>query len=142
MEDRQRELGRPWSEVAALGGIKTNTVYRVRAGTASILPTTRRAIEKGMSWSDGSVDVILAGGDPTPAEEQGPASGGSQIWVTLPGGAPVMVPVVLSRIPGLEDLPEAERQPLLEETLNRMVHAGWEFLHEAGQARQKGEKLY
>lgn len=136
MQTRQRKLGRTWAEIAAKGGVKANTLYRVRVGTEAILPTTRRAIEAGLDWDQGSVDAILAGGDPTPASSSESPEWG-QIWVTLPGGSRVMLPVVLERVPGLEDLPEPERRPLLEQMVSRMAHAGWEFLHEEGQKRQK-----
>ncbi|WP_160051455.1 helix-turn-helix transcriptional regulator [Nocardiopsis sp. FR26] len=146
MEARQEQLGLSWGEVAKAGGVKMNTLYRVRAGVATIQQTTKRAIEDGLQWDEGSVDAILGGGDPTPLEADSPqvtarpgGQGGSQVWITMPGGgSPVMVPLVWSQIPGLENADSRERAVLTEEMVGRMVHAGWEFLYEEGRKRLKG----
>lgn len=148
MEARREYLKITWQDVAREGGVKADTIRAARTGTAPIQQSTHAAIERGLQWKPGSVGAVLAGGEPTPLEAIGPrvgqgASGasGSQVWVTPPGGgAPAMVPVVWSLIPGLENTSPEERAALTEEMIARMAHAGWAFLHESGIERLKSQK--
>jgi hypothetical protein len=66
MEARREELRLPWTEVAAAGGTSVKTISNVRIGEQGILPETRHMIETGLRWAPGSIEAILAGGDPAP----------------------------------------------------------------------------
>lgn len=68
MEDRRRELGLTWDEIAFRGSTHAETLRQVRKGERRIRPITRRAIEVGFAWTEGSVERILQGGDPTPVQ--------------------------------------------------------------------------
>lgn len=72
MEARRIELGLRWSEVATTGGPAYETLRAIRAGTAAIRPLTKRGIEIGLRWEQGSVDAILAGRDPVPLNAAAP----------------------------------------------------------------------
>lgn len=149
MDARRRFLRHSWEDVAREGGVKADTIRAARTGSAPIQQSTRAAIERGLQWQPGSVSAVLAGGDATPLEAIGPQVGpgqsgasGSQLWITPPGGgAPAMVPVVWSLIPGLEDATPEERAALTDEMIARMVHAGWSYLHEEGAKRLKSQKV-
>lgn len=69
MEDRRVELRLRWSDVAKAAGVTTETLRQVRYGNSAIQPLTRRAIEEGLRWGRGSVQTILAGGEPTAVQE-------------------------------------------------------------------------
>lgn len=67
MDARRLELGMTWEEVASAAGIKPPTLRAIRNGTNRPSQLTKRGIERALRWAPGSVDAILAGGDPTPA---------------------------------------------------------------------------
>jgi hypothetical protein len=68
MERRRLELRLTWQEVAERGGISLRALSSARTGPGDIRPLTRRGIDKGLGWTEGSgVDRILAGRDPLPA---------------------------------------------------------------------------
>lgn len=64
MEDRRVYLGVKWAEVAARGGISTETLRQIRSGASPMRPLTKRAVELGLAWTHGSVDRILNGDEP------------------------------------------------------------------------------
>lgn len=67
MSDRRAQLGKLWNEVAADAGLTKEGLRAIRRGeTIAIQPGSKRGIEDALSWERGSVDRILAGGDPTP----------------------------------------------------------------------------
>jgi transcriptional regulator with XRE-family HTH domain len=65
MDQRRLELGLEWREVAERAGITYETLRAARRGKGNIPPRTRRAIERGLQWSPGSVAELLAGRSPT-----------------------------------------------------------------------------
>lgn len=70
MDERRAELRRTWDEIAKRGRISYRTIQNVRIGRwTTMANTTRWGLEDGLDWTRGSVDVILAGGDPTPIEQ-------------------------------------------------------------------------
>ncbi|MDX8050437.1 hypothetical protein SK571_13680 [Lentzea sp. BCCO 10_0798] len=66
MDARRLDLGLEWREVAEQGGISYETLRAARRGTSNIPTKTRRAIERGLRWSPGSVTEVLAGRQPVP----------------------------------------------------------------------------
>lgn len=65
MERRKDELGLSWEQAAERGGISRETLQQVRLGNSRMRTRTKRAIERGLSWTGGTVDHILAGQAPT-----------------------------------------------------------------------------
>src|SRR5690606_39965041 len=66
IEARRGELGLSLREVAERAGITGETLRAVRRGSNEPSQLTKRGIERALRWAPGSVDAILAGGDPTP----------------------------------------------------------------------------
>lgn len=66
MEDRRDDLTLTWDQVAAKGSTHAETLRQVRKHRREISRQTKRAIEIGLDWRTGSVDRILAGGQPEP----------------------------------------------------------------------------
>lgn len=70
MNLRRLELRLTWAEVADRAGISRDTLHRVRRGKdPNVRDLTKAGIENSLGWSPGSVDAVLAGGEPTPVEE-------------------------------------------------------------------------
>ncbi len=69
MEQRQEELGIPWSQIANAGGVTAETLVSVRKQSRTITPRTRRAIEAGLRWPRGYVTAILEGKEFLPPSE-------------------------------------------------------------------------
>lgn len=69
IEDRADELDLQWNQLAAESGITVQTLRQMR--TAANMPSrnTKRGLEIGLRWKRGSVNAILAGGEPTPLAE-------------------------------------------------------------------------
>lgn len=74
MNDRRLELKLTWRTVAQRAGLTTETVLQVRRGAAGAKGalSQRRVEEDGLRWRPGSIDSILAGGDPTPLPDTEP----------------------------------------------------------------------
>lgn len=68
MEARRLELGLTWQEVAIRGGTSTKTLQVARTGPHETRADTKRAIERGLSWDAGSVDMILQDREPVPLD--------------------------------------------------------------------------
>ena len=66
MDARRQELGLTWDEVAAGADMSREGLRRVREGGRNMRPLTKSGIERALSWTPGSVDAILEGGEPTP----------------------------------------------------------------------------
>jgi hypothetical protein len=64
MNERRVDLGLRWADVAALGGISAETLRAVRRDPGPLRDLTKAGIENGLQWQRGSVDRILAGGEP------------------------------------------------------------------------------
>lgn len=70
MDQRRRDLRLTWDQVASQAGIHRETLRQIRAGGGSIRPLSATGIEDALQWHRGSVDAILAGGDPTTLEAE------------------------------------------------------------------------
>lgn len=68
MDQRRAELRMRWKDVAARAGLTTEGLGGVRKGTGGIRALTKRGIEDALHWAPGSVERILEGGDPLPAD--------------------------------------------------------------------------
>lgn len=75
METRLRELDLTWPEVAVRGRTSVKTLQVARRGPHGIRDDTKRAIDRGLSWAPGSVDLILDGKEPVPLGEASPPGG-------------------------------------------------------------------
>src|SRR5215472_2640660 len=64
---RRADLGLTWEEVAQKAGIRYETIRAFRAGESGGRTATRRDLSTALGWTRGSIDQILAGGDPEPA---------------------------------------------------------------------------
>lgn len=69
MDERRSDLGLTWNEVADKAGITREGLRRMRTGTGHIRSLTKRGIERALQWTSGSVDRILAGGEPNIVHE-------------------------------------------------------------------------
>lgn len=67
MDAQRRNLGLTWDDVAQRADISYEAVRRVRQ-TGKMRPLTARGIEKALQWREGSVEAVLAGGEPVIAE--------------------------------------------------------------------------
>lgn len=63
MNERRLDLGMRWNEVARRAGVSTETLFRFRKGLRT--EETTHAVERALQWQRGSVDIILAGGQPS-----------------------------------------------------------------------------
>jgi hypothetical protein len=64
MEERRLELDLTWEQVAEAADLHYETLRSARNENAGIRKMTKRAIDRGLQWTPGSVDLILNGGDP------------------------------------------------------------------------------
>jgi hypothetical protein len=70
MEDRRYALGmRTWRALSERAGIAYETLRALRAGS-NPSGATVRDLETALQWEHGSIDAVLAGGDPTPIESE------------------------------------------------------------------------
>jgi len=68
---RRSELLMSQAELAAAAGVSLSTVRAIESGRrTSLRASNRRAIARALGWEPESIDVILAGGDPIPAQHQ------------------------------------------------------------------------
>lgn len=72
MNARRADLDMTWKDVAEKGGLTTETLRQVRLGDSDIRELTKRGIERALSWTQGSVDAVLAGGHPGLHSYSGP----------------------------------------------------------------------
>lgn len=77
MNDRRGELGMTWDEVAEIAGVTASTLFRNASNPNGPRTTTRKGIERALRWESGSVDAILAGGNPTNMPDNTPAASGT-----------------------------------------------------------------
>lgn len=114
MGSRRADLRLQWSEVAERAGLTREGLLNIRKGTGDIRPLSKRGIEDALQWASGSVDAILAGGEPSPL-------------LVDPGGP---APSTGERFDPLGDLPEdrpgriaevRRRQRALTEELDRLL---------------------
>lgn len=81
MEKRRLELRMKWTQVADRADLSGAGLSAIRRGDRSPSPLTRARIEHALRWAPGSVEAILAGGDPIDASADGPAT--SQLVLEL-----------------------------------------------------------
>lgn len=65
MDARRLELGMSWIQLAERAGISDVSLRNFRKGRGTPNALSKRRLETGLRWEPGSVDAILAGGDPT-----------------------------------------------------------------------------
>lgn len=71
MDARRLSLNLEWRDLAKAAGVSYETLRALRrAGNAA--PLTKRRVEDALHWTPGSIDAVLAGGQPTPAEPERP----------------------------------------------------------------------
>lgn len=68
MDTRRLDLDLNWNDVAAAARISVATLRAIRSGANRPAPLTKRRLEAALRWSSGSIDALLAGGEPTPVE--------------------------------------------------------------------------
>lgn len=69
MNVRRLDLDLDWKDVADAAGIAIQTLDAVRKGKNRPTERTQRRIERALQWAPGSIDAVLAGGDPTPIDD-------------------------------------------------------------------------
>lgn len=123
MEERRKDLRLRWQDVAETAGLSLKTLHSVRTSDKGMAQLTKTAIEDALRWEHGSVDLILAGGDPVPS-----AAEPDSLFEWTPAGAGYLSP---------EE--QAEITPLAMEILEALVHA-----KDAGldRARVTGSQLF
>lgn len=76
MEDRRVALRMQWREVAESAGLSIAGLGAIRRGERRPTAVTRARLEDALQWAPGSVDAVLAGGEPIPLQgvpDDGPA---------------------------------------------------------------------
>jgi len=68
MNERRVELRMRWDEIATAAKITTAHLRKFRSGEAGVSDLTKARLEDALGWQPGSVDALLAGGNPTPAQ--------------------------------------------------------------------------
>jgi transcriptional regulator with XRE-family HTH domain len=66
MEERRQALGMTWAEVASEAKITVETLRAIRRGNNQPSTLTKRGLERALQWQTGSIQAVLAGGDPSP----------------------------------------------------------------------------
>lgn len=66
IEDRRSQLRIKLQDVARRADISVATLGRARRGEGDLTTDTKIGLEEALLWARGSVDAILAGGQPTP----------------------------------------------------------------------------
>lgn len=64
MDERRLELRLTWQEVAERGGVSLRAIANARTGNVEIRPLTQAGIEAGLDWGQGTIERVLAGGEP------------------------------------------------------------------------------
>jgi hypothetical protein len=64
IEDRRIYLRMSWDEVARGADISVAHLRRIRSGAAPLTPMVARGLEESLQWDNGSVNRVLAGGEP------------------------------------------------------------------------------
>lgn len=78
MAARGVELKKRWVQLAREAEISTAALGAIRRGEYRPSPHTARALDAALEWEAGSVEAILAGGDPTPTGHRPPPAGESE----------------------------------------------------------------
>lgn len=100
VQDRARELGYTQEDLIQVTGLGRTTVQRIWGGTVLHEPTpkTKRAMDAALQWEAGSFDIVLAGGNPTPAgpsaRPSAPATD-AEVAIPVPTDVPLAVQALL-----------------------------------------------
>ncbi|HEX3779793.1 MAG TPA: hypothetical protein VHX38_08985 [Pseudonocardiaceae bacterium] len=65
MNERRKQLRYRWNRVAELAGMTYGNLHKIRTGQITVTEDAAYGIEIALRWSPGSVEAILAGGEPT-----------------------------------------------------------------------------
>jgi transcriptional regulator with XRE-family HTH domain len=76
MRQRRVQLGLSWEDIAAAADITSAHLRRIRTGQYLPRDTTAAKLERAFRWSAGSIDAVLAGGEPTPSPDPQAAADG------------------------------------------------------------------
>src|SRR4051812_22963555 len=66
MDQRRQALGLTWVEVAELAGLTYAGLRLIRTTTRQLQQDSKDGIERALRWTTGSIDAVLADGEPTP----------------------------------------------------------------------------
>lgn len=69
MNKRRVELGLEWDDLAKHGEVSDSFLRGFRKGRKGARDLTKAKLEDALKWQRGSIDAILAGGQPEPADE-------------------------------------------------------------------------
>ncbi len=72
MDARRAELDLTWDKAAELASVSKETLFQVARGRHP-RKLTRARIERAFGWRAGSIDTVLAGGEPVQIEQESPA---------------------------------------------------------------------
>lgn len=75
MDRRRIELGYEWGDIASQAGVSTAFLRGLRKGGKGARDLTKAKLEDALQWKRGSIDIVLAGGQPTPADNPIPTLG-------------------------------------------------------------------
>jgi transcriptional regulator with XRE-family HTH domain len=110
---RRLELGLSATKAAQAAGIDRATWSNAETGTRRTLEHNHVGIERALSWRPGSIEAILAGGEPTPEQ----TDGGGDEELHLVRTDPQLTPEMRDRIIALIlERRERERSAAVEDT--------------------------
>jgi|SRR6266508_2654417 len=69
LERRRVELRMSWRDVTREAGMSNEGLRAIRRGERRPTAVTKARIEHALRWATGSIDAILAGGEPTPVND-------------------------------------------------------------------------
>lgn len=72
MERRRVELRMSWRDVSTAAGMSYEGLRAIRKGDRHPNPVTKGRVEDALQWTPGSVDAVMAGGEPAPALPERP----------------------------------------------------------------------
>lgn len=75
MEQRRVELGYEWEDICRLADVSSTFLRKFRRGASGARPLTKVRIEDALAWKRGSIDAVLAGGQPDPVDPPIPTIG-------------------------------------------------------------------
>lgn len=108
MRARRHQLRLSPYAVRLAGGPSRATLLKIETGqAASIKDDTKNRLERVLRWSFGSVDAVLAGGEP--ALSQSAAADGRAEVLYQGSGEQIIIDIVT----GLGDLTDADRREIL-----------------------------
>ena len=70
LDARRIDLDLSWKDLAATARTSEPTLRAFRSGARRPTGLTQRRLEDALGWESGSIDAVLDGGQPTPAETE------------------------------------------------------------------------